>query len=124
MRDPFEQAVDKICEHDKRYDPLAYEFLKEVLAFTLWRAAEGNVGKLRHVSGEEVCLGFRDLAQEHFGPRAAMLMHEWGVRETADIGEMVFLLIDADVFGKQDSDTKEDFVGVFDFEEAFGRPPG
>ena len=118
----FEQAVESILKRDKRYDPLAYLFLKEALDFTLKRAADGNDGESRHVSGVELCEGFRDLAIQEFGPMASTLMTEWGLRESKDIGEMVFHLIEEQMFGRQDSDTREDFIGAFDFEDAFIRP--
>ena len=35
----FEQAVESILKREKRYDPLAYLFLKDALDFTLKRAA-------------------------------------------------------------------------------------
>ena len=53
---------------------------------------------------------------------AATLMSEWGVSECSDVGEMVFHLIDEGVFGRQESDTREDFHGVFDFDDAFVAP--
>jgi uncharacterized repeat protein (TIGR04138 family) len=118
----FEQAVESILKRERRYDPFAYLFLKEALDFTLKRAAEANNGEPRHVSGRELCVGYRDLALEQFGPMAATLMHEWGVRESGDIGEMVFHLIDEQMFGKQESDTKEDFAAAFDFDDAFVTP--
>lgn len=118
----FEQAVENVLKRDKRYDPLAYLFLKDALDFTLKRAAEGNGGEPRHVSGVELCHGFRDLAIQEFGPMASTLMREWGLRESSDIGEMVFHLIEEQMFGKQDSDTKEDFASAFDFDDAFVLP--
>lgn len=118
----FEQAVESILKREKRYDPLAYLFLKEALDFTLKRAADTNGGEPRHVSGSELCHGFRDLAIQEFGPMAGTLMIEWGLRESSDIGEMVFHLIDEQMFGKQDSDTKEDFANAYDFDEAFVKP--
>ena len=118
----FEQAVESIFKRDKRYEPLAYLFLKEALDFTLKRAAESNDGEPRHVSGGELCEGFRDLAVQQFGPMAGTLMTEWGLRETSDIGEIVFHLIEEQMFGKQDSDTPEDFAHVYDFDEAFITP--
>ena len=66
--------------------------------------------------------GFRDHALEQFGPMASTLMHEWGVRSCRDVGEMVFRLIDEQVFGKQESDRIEDFDGDFDLEESLTRP--
>lgn len=118
----FEQAIVSILGRDKRFDPHAFFFLKDSLDFTLKRAADGNSGLSRHVSGGELLEGFRDLALEQFGPMASTLMGEWGVRECSDVGEMVFLLIEEQMFGKQDSDTKEDFQGTFDLYEALTRP--
>ena len=118
----FEQAVESIFKRDRRYDPLAYLFLKEALDFTLKRAADSNDGEGRHVSGIELCIGFRDLAIQQFGPMSGTLMTEWGLRDTSDIGEIVFHLIEEQMFGKQDSDTREDFASVYDFDEAFVTP--
>lgn len=118
----FEQSVISIVQRDSRFDVQAYLFLREALDFTLKRIAEANGGKPRHVSGPELCEGFRDLALEQFGPMASTLMDEWGVRSTSDIGAMVFLLIEEQIFGKQDSDKPEDFAGVYDFQDAFVLP--
>ena len=118
----FEQAVESILQREKRYDPQAYLFLKEALDFTLKRAADANDGEPRHVTGAELCIGFRDLAIQQFGPMAGTLMTEWGLRESSDVGEMVFHLIDEQMFGRQESDSKEDFARAFDFDEAFVIP--
>jgi len=118
----FEQSVVSILKRDKRFDPHAYFFLKEALDFTLKRIAEGNGGQARHVSGPELLTGFRDYALDQFGPMASTLMREWGVRKCQDVGDMVFHLIEEQVFGKQDSDRREDFSGIFDFEESLVKP--
>lgn len=118
----FEQSVVSILKRDKRFDPHAYFFLKDALDFTLKRVAEGNGGQARHVTGPELLEGFRDCALEQFGPMASTLMHEWGVRKCQDVGDMVFHLIEEQVFGKQDSDRREDFSEIFDFEGALVKP--
>lgn len=118
----FEHAVENILKRDSRFEPHAYLFLKDSLDFTLKRAAEDNDGQARHVSGRELLLGFRDLAIQEFGPMSSTLMAEWGLTETRNIGEMVFHLIEEQMFGKQDTDNLEDFVDVFDFHEAFVLP--
>jgi uncharacterized repeat protein (TIGR04138 family) len=118
----FEQSVVSILKRDKRFDPHAYFFLKDALDFTLKRIAEGNGGQTRHVSGPELLEGFRDYALEQFGPMASTLMREWGIRKCLDVGDMVFHLIEEQVFGKQDSDSREDFTGIFDLEEALVTP--
>jgi uncharacterized repeat protein (TIGR04138 family) len=117
----FEQSIVSILNRDKRFDPHAY-FLKDALDFTLKRIAESNGGQARHVSGPELLTGFRDYALEQFGPMASTLMREWGIRKCQDVGDMVFHLIEEQVFGKQDSDRREDFSGSFDFEESLVIP--
>lgn len=112
----FEQSVVSILKRDKRFDPHAYFFLKDALDFTLKRIAESNGGMARHVTGPELLAGCRDFALEQFGPMASTLMSEWSIRKCQDVGDMVFNLIEEQVFGKQDSDKKEDFSEVFDFE--------
>ena len=118
----YEQSVVSILKRDKRFDPHAYFFLKDALDFTLKRIAESNSGQARHVSGPELLAGYRDFALEQFGPMASTLMTEWGIRKCQDVGDMVFHLIEEQVFGKQDSDKKEDFSEVFDLEASLVTP--
>ena len=118
----FEQAVVSILKRDKRFDPHAFFFLKDALDFTLKRITEANQGQTRHVSGPELVAGFRDFALDQFGPMAATLMTEWGVRKSSDIGDMVFHLIEEQIFGKQESDCQEDFLGTVDFDDSLRAP--
>lgn len=118
----FEESVASILKRDKRFDAQAYLFLKDALDFTLKRIADANGGKARHVSGPELLAGFRDFALEQFGPMASTLMREWGLRKCQDVGDMVFLLIEEQVFGKQESDQREDFSEAFDFEDSLVAP--
>lgn len=117
---PFEHSVLTILGRDRRYEAEAYLFLKEALDFTAKRTRTG--GKTRHVTGGELCEGFRDFALKQFGPMASTLMAEWGVHRCEDIGAMVFLLIEEEVFGKQETDRPEDFAGHFDLSEALKAP--
>jgi uncharacterized repeat protein (TIGR04138 family) len=118
----FDAAVDAIVQRDKRYDAGAYFFLKDALDFTIKRSKSENDGEERHVSGQELLRGVRDFAMQEFGPMAATLLREWGVRACNDVGEMVFVLIEEGMFGRQDSDTKDDFREIFDFDEALTEP--
>ncbi len=118
----FEESVVSILRREGRYDGQAYFFLKDSLDFTLKRFMEETGGQGRHVSGKELLEGFRDHALEQFGPMAATLMDEWGVKEGRDVGNMVFRLIEEQVFGKQDSDKPEDFDGVFDLGKELRNP--
>jgi uncharacterized repeat protein (TIGR04138 family) len=61
----------------------------------------------------------REIALERYGPMARTVLEHWGIHATDDLGEIVFALVDCGILIKQDDDRKEDFRGVFDFEEAF-----
>jgi len=119
---PFKLAAESIFKRDQRYAPRAYVFLREVLDFTLKQAAKSHGYPVRNVTGAEFCIGFRDLAIQQFGAKAGHLMSEWGLHETADIGEMVFNLIEEEIFSKQDSETRQDFATIYDFNDAFVVP--
>ncbi|MDX1679548.1 MAG: hypothetical protein R3242_02350 [Akkermansiaceae bacterium] len=118
----FEQSIANILKRDGRFDAQAYFFLKEALDFTLKRIAEENAGQARHVSGPELLAGFRDHALDQFGPMAATLMAEWGVHRGEDVGDMVFHLIEEQVFGKQESDSHRDFADVFHLMDSLRTP--
>jgi uncharacterized repeat protein (TIGR04138 family) len=53
------------------------------------------------------------------------VLNHWGVRSTGDFGDIVFNLIDIGQMKKTESDRREDFDDVFDFEdglqETFGQ---
>lgn len=73
------------------------------------------------MTGGEVLEGMRAHALELFGPLAAQVWRSWGVRETLDWGRIVFLLVDAGLLKRQETDTIEDFKDGFDLDEAFVR---
>lgn len=103
----------------------AFEFVREGLAHTITlvhgedAARELMPSEDHHVSGRELCLGLRDFAIERYGMLACTVLERWGIRSTHDFGRIVYALIDAQVLRKSDSDSLEDFDGVYDFDEAF-----
>lgn len=118
----FTDAVQAVTQREPRYDPGAFYFLKDALDFTVKRVMENNNGEQRHVSASELLIGFRDLALQEFGPMASTMMSEWGISTCSDIGQMVFLLIEEGVFGRQDSDTREDFAELFPLQKTLQAP--
>ena len=74
------------------------------------------------MTGQQICEGLRQLAIKAFGPMVPMVFEYWGIRKTDDFGEMVWNLIELGVFGRTESDSREDFKGVFSFREAFVAP--
>jgi len=75
----------------------------------------------RHVSGQDLCLALRRLASEQFGLMAKLVLASWGIRATSDFGEIVYNLIRIGEMSKSAGDRREDFDGVYDFDQAFVR---
>lgn len=124
----FDQIVDKIVAHDPRYHRDAYDFVREALDHTqrlIHKDARADKPKKeRHVSGQQLLGGIRDYALAQFGPMVPTVFEDWGVRRCEDFGEIVFNLVDNGngLFGKTEQDTRGDFQGGYDFDEAFRRP--
>ena len=122
QKEQYEEAIIRIISRDKRFEREAFFFLKEALDFTIQDVSTKAPENSKHVSAAQLLHGFRDLALKEFGPMAATLFSEWGIHRCADIGDMVFLLIQEGAFGKQDNDRQEDFIEIFTFENAFVTP--
>jgi uncharacterized repeat protein (TIGR04138 family) len=118
----FEEALDRITLNDGRYHRDAYLFLREILDLTVERLGGTKGRKGNHVTPRELLFAFRDHALEQFGPMVPAVLDSWGVTACSDVGNMVFSLIEAGIFGKSDADRREDLDGGFDFEEAFVIP--
>ncbi|MCG3128976.1 MAG: hypothetical protein CHACPFDD_03872 [Phycisphaerae bacterium] len=112
----------RIVELDGRYPIEAYQFLEAGLAATSQRLhGDAEPGQPRHVTGQQLCDGLRELARHRWGPLAPLVLGHWNITTTRDFGEMVFLLVENNLLGRQDSDRIEDFDDVYDFDGAFGR---
>ncbi len=126
MQNPdFGEIVALICKEDPRFNRRAYDFVRLGLDQTvkeLRKKDSGRAEKSRHVTGPELLEGLRVYALDQFGPLAKTVLNAWGVRRCRDFGDIVFNLIEYNVFSKTDSDRREDFTDVFDFDEAFVRP--
>jgi len=122
----LESAIrHRILTRDRRYTIYAYEFVFEALAYTqqkLGKRTEASREEERHVTGQELLEGIRELAQERFGPLAPQVFRSWGVYCTEDFGEVVFNLVEANLLRKTAKDSRADFAGGYSFDEAFGGP--
>jgi uncharacterized repeat protein (TIGR04138 family) len=110
-----DRIVRDIVARDPRYNAEAYDFVFEALDHTLRRLG----GNVRHVTGAEIMESVRLLALEQFGFLARTVLSQWGIRRTDDFGHIVFNLIEADLLQKTANDRLEDFIALYDFEEAF-----
>ncbi len=109
-------VMDRILVREPRFKEPAYLFVLAALEF-----CQARLPERRHLSGRELCEGCRDLAIERYGVLARMVLEHWGVTRTADIGDIVFTLVDLGLLLTQQQDTRADFAGVYDFTHAFDR---
>ncbi len=73
----------------------------------------------RHVGGALLCQGLRDFAVSQWGFMAPAVLKSWGIRSTADFGQMVFALVAGGLLQKLPEDRITDFDKVYDFDTAF-----
>ena len=126
----FDEVVALIRKEDGRYDRQAYHFIRAGLDHTVKarRVRAGGEGAAprpkgtAHVSGHELLDGLRAYTLDQYGPLARTVLEAWGVKRCGDFGEIVFNLIDYNVFSKTASDRREDFEEFYTFEEAFEAP--
>ena len=121
----FSEIVGLICKEDSRFDRKAYTFVRQALDHTvkeLKRKSPERTGKSQHVSGAELLQGIRIYALDQFGPLTKTVLNTWGIRRCADFGDIVFNLIEYNVFSRTENDRREDFADLYDFDEAFVKP--
>jgi uncharacterized repeat protein (TIGR04138 family) len=108
--------MDRIRVREQRFDERAYLFVLAALEFCQQRLPER-----RHITGRELALACRDLALDRFGVMARLVLEHWGLRRSSDIGDVVFTLVELDLLMSQATDSRDEFVDAFDFDQAFER---
>lgn len=113
MIDPLQQQLEELAGRSGR--PLeAFLWVLQALEHTRRRLRREG-----HVSAQELLDGQRDLAIQKFGPMAFEVLSHWGLRSSADIGQVVFAMVEAGLLGKTDEDDLADFDTDTDFHAAF-----
>jgi uncharacterized repeat protein (TIGR04138 family) len=118
-----------------KYPVEAFEFVERGLEFTVCRmhgdlddrvdlelgdaSEEGQDETSRHVTGQQLCHGLRELALVEYGSLARTVLRRWRINSSEDFGRIVFAMIDARMMNKTEQDSIRDFVNVYDFDEAF-----
>jgi len=106
--------LETIAENRGDYRPQAYLFVLESLEMVL-----AKIGESRHISGDILLEGIKDLAKDRFGPMAKDVLNSWGVQTTLDIGHIVFHLVEAGLLSKTPEDSLSDFIDKYDFTQVF-----
>jgi uncharacterized repeat protein (TIGR04138 family) len=109
-----DEVLERLQERNPRFHPRSYIFVLQALHRVI-----RSLDQPRHVSGQELAEGVRELALECFGPMARTVLEHWGIHDTEDVGRVVFAMVEQGILIKQEDDHPDDFSDVFDFEEAF-----
>ena len=129
------QRIARLAKEDGRYRLDAYLFVQQALVFA---QCELGMGRPRpfgvegdaneedpppesHLTGQQLCEAIRLYAADLYGLMAKVVLNSWGLHSTRDFGEIVYRLIDIGEMTKSESDRREDFDEVYDFDEAFQR---
>ncbi|MFO1066590.1 MAG: Minf_1886 family protein [Pirellulales bacterium] len=114
--------IIELLQQDQRFHLEAYQFVREALAYAQDVlkmphpvAHEGD----RHLTGQQLCEAIRQYALDQFGFMAKTVLNSWGVYSTGDFGEIVYNLIRIKQMKKSESDRREDFDDVYEFDSAF-----
>ena len=115
------QTIHEVLQRDARYPAPAYAFLCDALPHTVEMLARADE-KDEHVTGQQLLAGFRDFALKEFGPMALFTLHEWGIHRSEDVGNMVYNFIAVKYFGKNETDSLNDFSDGVSLDEALSKP--
>lgn len=114
MSEETDSILERITSEDLRYKEDAYLFVLEALSYT-----QKKFKSVKHVSGEELLTGMKELLLNKFGPMTLTVLDHWGIRTTEDFGNIVFNLVENRVLTKTEEDNIESFRDGYDFEEVF-----
>jgi uncharacterized repeat protein (TIGR04138 family) len=129
----------RLLKEDRRYTLDAYVFLFEALQYAqralgmgVEKPSDSDLeeppeeeaapsGGQQHVTGQELCEAIRRYALHQYGFMAKTVLNTWGLRTTADFGEVVYNLIRIGQMRKAPGDRRIDFDNLYDFDHAFRR---
>ena len=114
-----DQMISQLMAASSNYAMEAYQFVRAGLDRAQQRRFRSSQTVLAHISGAELLEAWRELAIERFGKQAKATLNGWGVYKCEDFGEIVFNMVEARLLARQDTDTKADFQGGYNFDAAF-----
>jgi len=119
---PHELA--ELLKRDPRFPYEAYEFVLAATVYAqrkLFPERSEDRPAPRHITARQLLDALCDLAVEQFGRLAPVVLQQWGIRRTDDVGDIVFNLIAIEAMSKTDQDSRSDFADVFDLHQELAR---
>lgn len=121
-QDVLEMGSETKHEETEETEGDTSEWMKTLpteLAAQLGEQAREHAKTERHLTGQDLCQAIRQYALDQYGMMAKVVLNNWGVSSTSDIGEIVYNLIDIGLMRKSEEDRRADFDDVYDFQQAF-----
>lgn len=119
----------------KKYSPEAYQLVLDALNHTVELLQNGKIKPVApyadnratdqqhkefHISGQELLEGFKLHVREEYGNMALFLLERWGIKNTEDVGNIVFEMVESGRMSKRENDSIDDFKDKYDFQKVFG----
>ncbi len=82
-------------------------------------AKKSNSSRTRHISGQELAHGLKNLLMKDFGRMAIDVLNEWNIHTTMDFGNIVYDLVAVRLLSVSPHDSPDDFADLYDFKEVF-----
>lgn len=113
---PDDSFYERLVLGDNRFTIDAFRFVHRAVRAAF--SAQG-ITHSQHVTARDVAEAFRLLALSELGAAALPTLNSWGLRSTADIGAIVFRMIEFGFLGAHPEDSPADFHNGYDFSAAF-----
>jgi len=104
LKNELQKIIETIVSNEKRYSRDAYKFVNAAVNYTV---AEKNAKG--HVAAPELLSGISEFALKEYSVFYEDIFKSWGINTAADIGNIVFSLIEQKALGASPEDSIEDF---------------
>lgn len=105
----FSDRISQIVEYDIRYTPESYGFVCQAIQ-TVIQAVRRREQSPRHITAEEILSGIALAADSTFGALGSLVLKEWGIQSNEDVANIVFNMIQRQIFAAGPDDAPEQFT--------------
>jgi uncharacterized repeat protein (TIGR04138 family) len=105
----FRAKMEDCRKRNPRFSQEAYDLVFKALLHARIKEGFKPQNCSEHVTAREMVQACKVLAIETWGTSAIDRLKSWGIETSSDIGDLVFLLIENRILGKQPNDRRSDF---------------
>jgi len=109
LKKELQKIIETIVSHEKRYSKDAYKFVSAAVNY-----AVSSKNANGHIAAPALLEGISEFALKEYSIFYEEIFKSWGINTAADIGNIVFSLIEQKALGASPEDSIEDFNIDFD----------